>query len=361
MPTPTRRSGPHGRPQEFRVSPVGHFDTIEATRAGYDQVLVCLGNSEHHAGALELVRRRGGIVLAHDVRLSGLYAFCADQRPEVEPRPFRQALVEMYGARIPPGVGAEGWIDPVEAEAHGIFMAREAIQASELFVVNSASAQQLARCDARPEDRGKIVVAPFAFPDPRQFEGVAASGTTIGTFGVVAPVKQTDKVLEAFALLARRRPDCRLTIVGPSAGTDDLDKLARRASELGVEDRVELTGRVDDQRFQSLVAGSTVAVQLRALTMGESPASVTDCLAAGVATIATGIGAVRELPDDAVVKVAPDVHPEALAELMLSLLDDAERRRALGEAGRALARERSFEHSADFLADLLSATARAAA
>ena len=46
---------------------------------------------------------------------------------------------------------------------------------------------------------------------------------------------------------------------------------------------------------------------------------------------------------------------------MLSLLDDDERRRALGEAGRALARGRSFEHAAEFLADLLSATARAAA
>ena len=175
-------------------------------------------------------------------------------------------------------------------------MAREAIQASELFVVNSASAQQLARCDARPEDRGKVVVAPFAFPDPAQFEGFVASGTTIGTFGVVAPVKQTDKVLEAFALLARRRPDCRLTVVGPPAGADDLDELQRRVSELDLHDRVELTGRVDDQRFRSLVAGATVAVQLRALTMGESPASVTDCLAAGVATVATGIGSIQSYP-----------------------------------------------------------------
>jgi glycosyltransferase involved in cell wall biosynthesis len=77
--------------------------------------------------------------------------------------------------------------------------------------------------------------------------------------------------------------------------------------------------------------------------------------------VATGIGSVRELPDNALVKVAPDIHPESLATVLLSLLDDGERRRALGEAGRALAREQSFEHAADFLADLVSAAARAAA
>jgi glycosyltransferase involved in cell wall biosynthesis len=348
-------------PAGIRVSSVGHFDTVERARAGYDHVLICLGNSEHHALALDLVRRRGGVVLAHDIRLSGLYAFCADQRPEVERRPFRQALVEMYGARVPAGLGAEGWLDPVEADAHGIFMAREAIHDSELFVVHSSSAQQLARCDAQPEDRRKVVVAPFAFPDPAQFEGFARGERTIGTFGVVAPVKQTRKVLEAFALVARQRPDCQLAIVGPPAGAGDLDELGRRASELGLDDRVELTGRVDDDRFRRLVAGTTVAVQLRAVTMGESPASVTDCLAAGVATVATGIGSVRELPDNALVKVAPDIHPESLARLLLALLDDEERRRALGEAGQALAREQSFEHAADFLADLVSAAARAAA
>lgn len=353
--------GPARAPTGIRVSPVGHFDTIESTRAGYDHVLVCLGNSEHHALALDLVGRRSAVVLAHDIRLTGLYAFCADRRPEVEPRPFRQALVKMYGARVPANLGAAGWLDPVEADAHGIFMAREVIEDSELFLVHSSSAQQLARRDARPEDRAKVVVMPFAFPDPDRFTGFPRREDTIGTFGVVAPVKQTGKVLEAFALVARERPDCRLTIVGPPAGAGDLEELERRASELGLDDRVELAGRVDDERFRGLVAGTTVAVQLRAVTMGESPASVTDCLAAGVATVATAIGSARELPDDALVKVAPDVEPETLARLLLSLLDDEERRRALGEAGRRLARERSFEHAADFLADLLSATSRAAA
>jgi glycosyltransferase involved in cell wall biosynthesis len=347
--------GPAEAPAGIRVSATGHFDTVERVRGGYDHVLVCLGNSEHHAAALALLRRRRGVVLAHDVRLSGLYAFCADRRPEVEPRPFVQILAEMYGQRVPAGLGDGGWLDPLEADAHGIFMAREAIAYSDRYLVHSLSAQQLARYDAREEDRTKILVAPFAFPDPAQFAGLGPPGVdpTIGTFGVVAAVKQTAKVLEAFRYVARERPACRLAIVGPPAGEGDLTALRERTAELELGDRVSITGRVDEDRFRSLIAGTTVAVQLRSVSMGESPASVSDCLAAGVATVATAIGSVRELPDDALVKVQPDIHPEELGRLLLSLLDDDTRRSRLGEAGKELARERSFERSAQFLAELL--------
>jgi glycosyltransferase involved in cell wall biosynthesis len=349
-------------PAGVRVSATGHFAAVEAIRGGYDHVLICLGNSEHHALSLDLLRRRGGIVLAHDVRLSGLYAFCSDQRPEVEPRPFAKVLRAMYGGALPPGLGEQGWLDPEEADAHRIFMAREAIALSERFFVHSAAAQQLARSDALAVDRRKVEVAPFAFPDPAQFAGARASETPlIGTFGVVAAVKQTAKVLEAFAHVVRERPDCRLAIVGPPAGEADLAPLRARALELGLADRVDVTGRVDGARFLSLIASTTVAVQLRSVTMGENAGSVADCLAAGVPTVATGIGSVSELPDDVVIKVPPDIEAAALARRLVELLDDEPLRRSRRDAGRAFAAERSFARVAEFLHEQLGASATRAA
>jgi len=112
---------------------------------------------------------------------------------------------------------------------------------------------------------------------------------------------------------------------------------------------VRLLGDLDAESYRRTVARTTVAVQLREMSMGESPASVADCLAAGVPTIASAVGAVRELPDDAVVKVAPDVQAEPLGELVLALMNDAPRRTSLRSAGQALARDRSFEHAAQFL------------
>lgn len=349
-------------PAGVHVSAVTKFDVVERIRSGYDCVFVCLGNSEHHAEALGLLHHRGGIALAHDVRLSGLYAFCADRRPDLEHRSFSEALREMYGAQLPPELAKRTWLDPVEADSHGVFMAREAIASADRFIVHSEYAAYLARSDAAPEHRRKIQVAPFAFPDPGEFAGYRASTDTpiIGTFGVVAPVKQTAKVLEGFAVVARHRSDCTLAVVGGPAAAGDLDRVREQAAQLGLSERVVVTGHLDDESFRRFIAGTSVAVQLRSVSMGESPASVAECLAAGVPTIVTALGAARELPGRAVAKVGVDVHPEELGRLMLSLLEDEEKRTRLGEGGRALAWERSFERSARFLYEMIREIERSA-
>ena len=347
--------GDQHAPPGVRLAAVSHFDIVERLRGGYDRLLICLGNSEHHVASLALLRRRGGVVLAHDVRLTGLYGSIPQQRPELDRRPFAQVLTEMYSGGLPKAILQVGALDPSDAHAHGIFMAREAIAAADRFVVNSHYAAHLARSDAAPADRHKVEVAPFAFPSPEEFEAPTKSGAelVIATFGVVAPVKQTEKVLEAFAVVAEAHPDAVLRVAGPPAGPGDYDHLRARAAELGLLNRVQLLGHVDQAEFRRLVTGTTIAVQLRAISMGESPASVGDCLAAGVPTIVSAVGAARELPDEAVVKVRPDVRADELGRMLLALAEDQPRQAALGRAGRALASERSFERVAKFIYERL--------
>jgi glycosyltransferase involved in cell wall biosynthesis len=337
-------------PPGVHVCGLGEFHIVERLRGGYDQVLICLGNSEHHIAALDLLRRRGGTVLAHDVRLTGMYGFASLHRPELEPRSMKEILRETYEGTLPAGLGRAGGLSLDEAHEHDIYMAREAIGRAEWFIVHSHYAAQLARHDAAPKDRHKVRVAPFAFPDPAQFSGFTEPETpVIGTFGIVAPVKQTDKVIDAFSVVADQRRDCVLVVAGPPAGADDYERMRVRVSELQLGNRVRLMGELDDESFRQAIAQTTVAVQLRAMSMGETPASVGDCLAAGVPTFVTAVGATRELPDEAVVKVSPDLSAEALGRMLLTLLDDAPRRASMRDGALRLAREQSFEHSAEFL------------
>jgi glycosyltransferase involved in cell wall biosynthesis len=329
------------------------FDLSERARGGYDKVVIALGNSEHHASALALLRARGGVVLAHDVRLTGLYGWCAAVRPELEPRGFRGALEAMYGWRVPPELGLEGGIDYESADRYGVYMAREVIAFCEQFLVHSRYAAQLARLDAAAADLSKIEILPFGFPDPGEFPTGEADARVVGTFGLIAPVKQVAKVLEAFALLAEREPDLRLAIVGPPVGEEERLRYGLQAERLGIGERVEITGELPEADFRSRLAGTTVAVQLRATSNGESPASVADCLAAGVPTITTALGAVRELPDYTVVKVARDVSVTELAETISELLADSDRRAALRSAGSAYAQEHSFAYVAEQLYERL--------
>jgi glycosyltransferase involved in cell wall biosynthesis len=336
-------------PPGVQVSGLGAFEIVERLRGGYDEVFICLGNSEHHIAALDLLRRRGGTVLAHDVRLTGMYGYASLHRPELEPRSMEEILREMYGATLPAGLG-RGGLRVDEAHAHDIYMTREAIRLADWFVVHSHYAAQLARHDSAPEDRRKVRVAPFGVPDPSQFSGFfQPEMPVIGTFGIVAPEKQTEKVVDAFSVVFDKRRECVLVVAGPPAGPGVYERLRARVDELQLGDRVRLIGELDDKAFRRAVAQATVAVQLRAMSMGESPASVADCMAAGVPTVVTAVGAARELPDEAVVKVGPDIPSEALGQILVALLDDVPRRASMRAAGKRFAKEHSFERAAEFL------------
>ena len=107
-----------------------------------------------------------------------------------------------------------------------------------------------------------------------------------------------------------------------------------------------MTGEVPPEQFRAWVAQASVAVQLRAASNGETSASVADCLSAGVPTIATAIGATRELPEDVYVPVEPDVSAATLGEKIGQLLDNKRRREALSASGRRYAGAHSFADAA---------------
>ena len=102
------------------------FSTVEAATKGYDEVLYVLGNGEFHTAALACLRHRRGIVLAHEVRLSGLYRFAADSKVAV-PDGVAGSIRRIYGPLLPEGLACSGGVTPIESERYGLLMAREVI------------------------------------------------------------------------------------------------------------------------------------------------------------------------------------------------------------------------------------------
>jgi glycosyltransferase involved in cell wall biosynthesis len=346
-------------PDGVPVFPLWQLQPMERARGRYDAVVHCLGNSEFHAEGLALLRQRPGIVLAHDVRLSGLYTWTAANRPELEPRGFHGALRAMYGHRLPPEVGEAGWLSYEDGNRYGVYMAQEAIALSEHFLVHSEYAAQIARLDARPGDEDKIEVLGFACPDPDEFPPRAPGPPIVATFGLVAPVKQTEKVIEAFGHLAGAHPDVRLAVVGPAGAERALEDSRQLIARLGLSSRAEVTGEVDDEGFRSWISRATIAVQLRQTSNGESAGSVADCFAAGTPTVVPAFGSWRELPDECAVKVEREIDAESLARVLDGLLRDQGRLASVGQAGRDYAVAHSFSHVADHLLDVLRRTSPA--
>jgi glycosyltransferase involved in cell wall biosynthesis len=323
----------------------------ERLEGGYDRVLYCIGNSEFHAGALRLLRvvGRRGVVLAHDVRLTGLYRH-GEPRGAV-PEGFWRALHEMYPA-LGEEVGSEGWLPPEEAVRLGVLMAREVIHRAAAFLTTSEYAAALARADAWPGDSGKVLAVPFAFPPATSGPRPVDAGL-VASFGVVNQIKRTTSLVEALPLLAAKRPAVRLAFVGPAA-TDEVEHLHTQAETLGVGDRLIVTGHLPDAEYRAWLGRAQVAVQLRASSNGENSAAVADCLAAGVPTIVSAVGAAGELPDETVVKLPDTAGPGQIALAIAGVLDDPRSARRLTDTARTHAAANGYDRAAAALLHVLA-------
>lgn len=112
----------------------------------------------------------------------------------------------------------------------------------------------------RQVPRAHVVAVPNGTDHPRRWPVSAEppSHRTILTYGH-HPNKRPGLVLEAFALLAPdARGKARLVVLG--ARGLDAQRLRLAAERLGVSDRVDLPGFVDEAEYQRLVAGADVLV-----------------------------------------------------------------------------------------------------
>jgi len=360
-----RAPGPSTAPADLALYDARWLPRIEAVTAGYDDVVYVLGNSEFHAGALASLRRRKGIVLAHEVRLSGLYRFASDSTAAV-PEGLSGSIRSIYGPLLPEGLAASGEVTATEAERYGLLMAREVIALADGFLVTSEAAARLARIEAGPGLAQRVGVLPFATEllradgTPQAALRIEAGARVLASFGIVDPIKQPHRLVHAFSALAADDAELVLALVGP-VSIDLARDLRGLAEGLGLAERVLVTGRVEAPEYRAWLDRAELAVQLRASFSGEASAAVGDCLAAGVPMIVTDVGWLGDLPDDAAVKVAVDVSAGDLAQACGRLLADPVARRRLSEEARAYAGAHTFEAAARALLQILVARTAAAA
>jgi glycosyltransferase involved in cell wall biosynthesis len=167
----------------------------------------------------------------------------------------------------------------------------------------------------------------------REF-GIPADAPLVVTVGNLRPVKGHTVLLAAARRVLAAEPRARFLIVGVGPLAEHLPREARR---LGLDGQVIFAGFRADAT--PIIAASDVYV-LPSLDEG-LPVSLLEAMALGRAVVATRVGGIPEvvLPDRTGILVEPN-DPERLAWEVLGLLQTPERRRQLGEAAQAAARQR---------------------
>lgn len=175
-------------------------------------------------------------------------------------------------------------------------------------------------------------------PDPRAAADLLAmapgAGPLVLFLSRIHPKKGLEHLIDAIAALTSRGLDCRLAIAGSGEDTY-VESLRSRIAQRGLADRCVLLGMVTGDPKYALFAASDVFVLP---TSQENWGFVLlESLAAGTPVITTR--AVDIWPELLASGGAIITNPDAgaVADAMATLLQDAERARAMGEAGRAWA------------------------
>ncbi len=338
-------------PPGATVRHIREWQTLERIDGAFDQVLYFMGNSQFHVEALEMLRHRPGPVLMHDARMTGLYEMqfelAAHRLPlgtvggflrHWYPTTYRESLYHNQIILAP------------EADRFGILLTREITEYATDVWTHSNFAASLIELDSGVATRAAfpIPVATLKAETGRTPNG----GSVITTFGHVDGVKRPEVLIEALRLVRANHRDAILRFVGQADKyqTAKLEKLIEAAGLVGA---VEITGHVSDEEYAEALVQTTIALQLRAFTNGESSAAVADLLGSGVPVVVSDIGAMSELPIGVVEFVGSHATAPDIASTISQLLDDPSRRAEMIRSGLEYASENSYETASHRMLELL--------
>ena len=182
---------------------------------------------------------------------------------------------------------------------------------------------------------GDFLTAPVPAADARQALGLPPAEMTIGTVSSLVDYEGIDDLIRAFALLAPEHPGLSCLIVGDGASAPALQTLA---AELGVQKRVNFTGRVPREQARLHHQAIDVFVVPRKdldVTRAVTPLKPVEAMACARPVVASDLSALRELVEHGVngLLIRPS-DPADLAAAINLLIQDPALRERLGAHGR---------------------------
>lgn len=299
----------------------------------FDHVVYQIGNNPYHADIYKLALQHPGTIVLHEASVHYLVRSLTLSRGNHKGY-LREVLYEIFGNDL--GRYAGRYLPIETPQPHEFLMLRRLLDHSRSCIVHSRHAERLVKLKGF---RGPVAVIPHGVnlrsidPEPyRRALELERDTPLIGVFGYQRPDKQIWECLLMFKDLADSLPDARLLILGEAHPQVPIEDGIR---DLGLQGRVLVKGHRTLDDFDGFLAASSVVVNLRQSTFGETSGTMMRAFAQGRPVIVSDIGAMRELPDDVCFKIPRDRHEmRTIQECLQWLLDNPKEAAALGEQAR---------------------------
>ena len=238
---------------------------------------------------------------------------------------------------------ASGWRRLTTRRWYGFLamQARVARRMSHILTVSQSSARDIASdFGVRPE---RVTVVPLGV-EPEVFslpEQPRVPGRIVAMASADTPMKGIATLLEAFAKLRTERNVELLLITKPKPG----GRTEQLLESLSIKDSVRFVSGLSDTELAKLVGSAEIAC-VPSLYEGFSLPTV-EAMACGTPLVVSRAGAIPEVvgEDGVCADLVTPGDVEELAHAVAALLDDPDRRRRMGEAGRRRAMDRFSWHA----------------
>jgi glycosyltransferase involved in cell wall biosynthesis len=176
-----------------------------------------------------------------------------------------------------------------------------------------------------------------SLPDGRAKLGIAADAYVIGIVARMQTHRHFEDLLHAMRRVVDVLPEARLVIIG--RGTHQEKVAMDPARKLGLDKHVIFTGYIEGDDFVAAIQAMDLGVYLVPGSDGTCRAA-RELLAMGKPVVVADRGMLREIVPDGQAGIVTDGSVDGLAEALLMLGRDVERRSVLGAGARRLAETR---------------------
>jgi glycosyltransferase involved in cell wall biosynthesis len=328
---------------KFPTSPISEL-AEEASE--FDAILYNMGNHyRYHRAVFEALWRIPGIALLHDCVLNQFFAKFALEKGNFGV--FQRLFELCYGKGDDFRKFCDGQGDPYDFPMAGVIAAR-----SRGTIVMTEYGAGIVRAE---DQDAKVLKINFPYSPPQDEVcnvvrtigalDVAPETFVVASLGHMTSAKRIDIAAEAFSRFTVKYPDSVFLLAGEAApGFPIRELLARQPAQ-----NIHFLDYLEDRDLNALLYRADVFINLRYPSNGEMSAALMQMLGRGKPVIVSNYAQFAELPDSACLKLDIGTGEiDTLAEMLLELAGDADRRKNIGDAAKDhIAQHHTHEKAAD--------------
>lgn len=321
----------------------------------YETVIYHIGNSPFHEYMLKLLPDYPGVVVLHDFYLSHLVR-------HINPENIRREFNKQHGLK--------GVLDFVELGAEKALLNwplnLDILKNAQEIIVHSKYHQSLIQRYYRYGWKPSLnVINLFRICKPENANTnineikskfrLDPQTMVFSSFGFLTPQKYNADLITAFSkALPNLGDNVKLVFAGECISQEYREELNKLIKQHNLGDKVLITGYLSNEEYESYLAISDIAIQLRKDSRGETSAAALDCLAYGIPTIVNAHATNNDLDENAALIIPDQFTIDELSDALIQLAtNETLRAEKSKQAVRLIQEEHHPEKIASQYADVI--------